>query len=566
MKSKLLIYVIPVILVSFFLISFDIQDDPRNDAAPITTDINYQTTQEDTITPAGFPYPTLWNFNYAAQPGPAGGTVGACLFQNKYFINKWNAPADLYKYSTNGPNGGPGTLSSIISGYNAGAGAIRDMTIAPDGSGRLYLWGGSAATALYKLDSAGSRIATYTHAGAVYRAIAWDKNRKGFWSCNFADNIVCRDTNGVVLKTLTNTLAGKYGMGFDSTSTADSAFLWVWSQSGVAGGPNELHRIHINSNTDTRSYLFPLVGGLGIAGGAEVFVNNNQLVLSLNYQNYATVGYKLKDLTPAGGGTVTVCRSVRKSIPENGGNANPALDTVTISGIPAGQEIRRITVKVDSVIHTWVGDLRFWLTRGTVADTLISRLGWTGTGFGNACDNVIGCNLVDSAVQTVQYVTATTVCGAGNNTPITGYFKPKSPLSVYQNNATNPNGLYILRVSDNALGDTGSVRRWCITIDYDIITGVSNNSGIINSYQLSQNYPNPFNPTTSINYSIPKSGLVTLKVFDILGKEVAKIVNEFKNAGNHEVDFNASSLSSGVYFYRIESGDFIDTKKMFLLK
>jgi hypothetical protein len=85
-------------------------------------------------------------------------------------------------------------------------------------------------------------------------------------------------------------------------------------------------------------------------------------------------------------------------------------------------------------------------------------------------------------------------------------------------------------------------------------------------YSLIQNYPNPFNPTTNIKFALPKSGLVKLVIYDILGNEVKTIVNEFKNAGSYTVDFDASSLSSGVYMYKITSGNFIDTKKMMLIK
>jgi M6 family metalloprotease-like protein len=85
-------------------------------------------------------------------------------------------------------------------------------------------------------------------------------------------------------------------------------------------------------------------------------------------------------------------------------------------------------------------------------------------------------------------------------------------------------------------------------------------------YSLMQNYPNPFNPTTTISYSVPKNGLVTLKVFDILGREVTSLVNEAKEAGIYSVTFNASNLPSGIYFYNITSGNFIATKKLILLK
>ena len=85
-------------------------------------------------------------------------------------------------------------------------------------------------------------------------------------------------------------------------------------------------------------------------------------------------------------------------------------------------------------------------------------------------------------------------------------------------------------------------------------------------FELSQNYPNPFNPSTTISYSIPVSSFVTLKVFDILGNEIRSLVNEEKSEGNYEVEFNAANLPSGVYFYRLQTANFIETRKMVLMK
>ncbi len=106
-------------------------------------------------------------------------------------------------------------------------------------------------------------------------------------------------------------------------------------------------------------------------------------------------------------------------------------------------------------------------------------------------------------------------------------------------------------------------------IDEALYTGtaVEEVAGIPVNYQLSQNYPNPFNPTTVINFSIPKAGQVSLKVYNSLGQEIATLVNEFKGAANYQVDFDASNLSSGVYFYslKVDNG-FQQTKKMLLIK
>ncbi len=93
-----------------------------------------------------------------------------------------------------------------------------------------------------------------------------------------------------------------------------------------------------------------------------------------------------------------------------------------------------------------------------------------------------------------------------------------------------------------------------------------NNDGTPKEYSLDQNFPNPFNPTTTIRYSIPEDNKVTIKVFDILGKEVASLVNQYQNAGYYTVNFDAGNLSSGIYIYRIHAGNFTQTKKLIVQK
>ncbi|MDZ7766269.1 MAG: T9SS type A sorting domain-containing protein [Melioribacteraceae bacterium] len=89
---------------------------------------------------------------------------------------------------------------------------------------------------------------------------------------------------------------------------------------------------------------------------------------------------------------------------------------------------------------------------------------------------------------------------------------------------------------------------------------------VINRFSLSQNYPNPFNPSTRIEYQVSSIEKVSLKVYDILGREIKTFVNEVKSPGSYEVQFNASRLASGVYFYRLTTGDFVQTKKMMVIK
>ena len=119
--------------------------------------------------------------------------------------------------------------------------------------------------------------------------------------------------------------------------------------------------------------------------------------------------------------------------------------------------------------------------------------------------------------------------------------------------------IYVDKDNDGTIEDTLHLNN---TVDVE--DQGSNN--IPAEYKLEQNYPNPFNPTTTIRYSIPKAGIVNLKVYNLIGEEITTLVNEDKAAGNYEVEFDASQLPSGVYLYQLNAADFVETKKMVLLK
>ena len=111
---------------------------------------------------------------------------------------------------------------------------------------------------------------------------------------------------------------------------------------------------------------------------------------------------------------------------------------------------------------------------------------------------------------------------------------------------------------------------WTFCDEFEVrsnnITGISNSNKIFAKYYLSQNYPNPFNPSTCINYEIAISGRVTLKIYNILGEEIKTFINSYKPAGNYSISLNTSAFPAGVYFYRLTSGSFSETKKMIVLK
>jgi hypothetical protein len=147
--------------------------------------------------------------------------------------------------------------------------------------------------------------------------------------------------------------------------------------------------------------------------------------------------------------------------------------------------------------------------------------------------------------------------GSTDNFPGLGTVRAKcdiAELMVYDTVLSNADRLAIENYLDHKYNIT--------------ITGINDPKDLIipERFILSQNYPNPFNPSTTINFSVPSSEFVRLKVYDILGNEVATLVNEEKPTGSYEVNFDASSLSTGVYFYKLQAGSFIETKKMILLR
>jgi hypothetical protein len=114
------------------------------------------------------------------------------------------------------------------------------------------------------------------------------------------------------------------------------------------------------------------------------------------------------------------------------------------------------------------------------------------------------------------------------------------------------------------VGDYGTILK---TTNGGITFVAGDNNAIQpNGFILHQNYPNPFNPSTKIEFTIPKSSLVNLTVYNVLGEEIETLVNETKASGNYEVNFNSVNLPSGIYFYKLQAGSFAQTKKMILMK
>jgi hypothetical protein len=150
-----------------------------------------------------------------------------------------------------------------------------------------------------------------------------------------------------------------------------------------------------------------------------------------------------------------------------------------------------------------------------------------------------------------------------------GYRNVLVPWAIPLNHTLDSLRIYAVIDQENAI--TNEVHEnnnigWTPGIGYGSLVDVQTEFQLPEKYVLYQSYPNPFNPSTTIKYSIPSSDIITLKVFDILGREVATLVDEYKTTGTHSIEFNAGKFASGIYFYQLRTQNFVETKKMILLR
>ncbi len=152
------------------------------------------------------------------------------------------------------------------------------------------------------------------------------------------------------------------------------------------------------------------------------------------------------------------------------------------------------------------------------------------------------------------------------NTPADNYTPVTIPVT-YINEEIPDLGVILIQVTDQNLSPAASGSYAEIDdLSFSTLTDVNDESAAVKDFSLEQNFPNPFNPSTRINYQIAKENFVTLKVYDIIGNEVAALVNNQQPAGKYSVDFNSANLPSGVYLYRLQAGNYIQTRKMTLIK
>ncbi len=266
--------------------------------------------------------------------------------------------------------------------------------------------------------------------------------------------------------------------------------------------------------------------------------NGVTLVSSHANNNALSTAPLLRD--DVGGFPNYVISTKRAFIPDLGSYSDSVL--VTASG-----QIANLRVFV-LLNHTYVSDITLTL-RGPQGQSVIL---YTQPGV-NTSNDII--TVFDGAADSSVSLFA-------GQAPYSPRIKPSNSLTVF--NGTQSAGYWKLTIADGAGSDIGYINGW--GVQTNIVTGTGNETQVPYKFYLDQNYPNPFNPVTSINFGLAKDEDVNIVVYDILGREIKTLVNEYKMAGNYKVEFNAASYASGIYFYKIKAGDFVDIKKMVLVK
>jgi hypothetical protein len=206
---------------------------------------------------------------------------------------------------------------------------------------------------------------------------------------------------------------------------------------------------------------------------------------------------------------------------------------------------------------------------------LLSSLYFSEPGFNGTAPGCEGSGCHDQRVGIVSAVTngldvEITVMGSESGEPVAGELVDENGDVVDFINVSNDTTFTLTAPSEGTFLVNGGYkkpdREWDSVSVVIALTGVGGTTEPISTYKLYSNYPNPFNPSTKIKYLVAEKTFVSLKIYDVAGSEVASIVNREQVAGEYEIDFNASNLTSGVYFYKLQAGNFVETKKMILMK
>lgn len=403
--------------------------------------------------------------------------------------------------------------SNLIRAYNTSGNLIYSFAIpGVTGLGDItfdgtFEYGGTGGNTIYEMSFQSQTLISTISTPVSVRHIAYDSQNDAFWIGGWSDPITLVTRNGIVLNTINLQLSPVTGTAYDGVSTG-GPYLWLF----VGGTPDSLmiYQYHIPSGTltgVTHDVLSDV--GSGVTGplpGGLFFMNGF-------ITNTASLGGVL-----IGSPTKLFVYEIYNAVP------------VELSSFTAQQAAKGVELNWTTATET--NNRGFEIQR---SENREQRSEVRGQAAGQG-----------SSAGIDKWETIGFVDGYGTTT------EPK----VYRFTDNNvKTGTYSYRLKQTDFD--GSYK-------YSDVISIGVNTGL--EYALMQNYPNPFNPATQIKFTIPKSGLVTLKVYDLLGRKAAVLVNEERVAGEYSVKFDGSNLASGVYYYQLKSGNYSAIRKMLLIK
>lgn len=420
---------------------------------------------------------------------------------------------------------------------------------------RLTPWGNITISeqindGVYQYDTLGAVLGIFAPAGGINTTIL--DNVRGHNFRNNTGNLVVAVAAGGNINSISEFDSQGNFIGQFITSGSgglDSPYDILFRTNDVivsASTSDMLHRYDLNGNFISNLYTgvsanffqqmqeLPngdiLVADFGVGGGVRIFSSTGTLLNTLGQITAIRGVYKL------GNGNILVSNAAGLF------EINPVTGD-TLRQIIAGVAGRFITPYDPSIIPVELSSFTAMVNGSNVTLNWMTASEVNNMGF----DLERRVHSPQSSVGNFEYERIGFVEGKGTSTGVSTYSFTDQGLST---------GVYNYRIKQIDFDGTFKY--------YDLSESVE--IGVPDRFELAQNYPNPFNPNTVISYQLPVSGFVSLKVFDLLGNEVTTLVNEYKPAGMYEVEFDASVLTSGVYFYVLRAGEYTQTKKMILLR
>ena len=521
----------------------------------------------------------LRNYNSDSSVAVAGQAgYGVVWTGSNFIVSNFNANL-FYRYDINWVK----RDSFAVSG---GLGFFRDMAFA-----KGLLWGVNNTTnpgQIIGIDTGSKAVVkTITTTLVGLRGLTWDPARQGFWcgTNSFSGPAVCVDTNGTAIVGATFAPGSIYGIGYDP-NPAGTPMITI-SRDMTPANTTQTVIARYNATTfakvDSVVVTVPLqTPATSLAsGGEEVYTNlipgkrvslglvqstpHRVIVVDLGDLPLPPLAQDFSSATfpPPGwslniGSAATQYWSLSPVSAFQG--AIPGSAKYNFYNATAATGPQTLTSNQFSPLALGGNNLRFNYSNAYYNATSV-----------DSCIIETSSDAGTTWTRLIAMYSSPTLTTGTNNSPImstfvqsVGAFTPTLASQWATKIFAVPVGTNMVRfVAKSGFGNN----LYIDDVTSGTATGVGNPISLSpDTYNLSQNYPNPFNPSTKISFNIPENGLVSLKVYDMTGKEVADLVNSNMSKGSYSVDFNASKLSSGIYFYTIKAGNFSDTKKMMLVK